>query len=244
MMDMDVLLPVLILIVAFAYAMVGHGGASGYLALMGIMGFAPDVMKPSALLLNLCVSAIAFAQYARAGHFQWRLFWPFALASVPCAFIGGSIDLDPILYKRILGVCIVLAALRLFGVFGNGTEAKRETPIPLALVIGAAIGLLSGMLGIGGGVLLSPVLLLCAWANAKTAAAISAPFIFVNSVAGLAGMGTIANVFDTQLLLWVIAAAVGGLLGAWIGAKKAPEPRLRQALAVVLLLASIKLIWP
>jgi uncharacterized protein len=241
---MEWMLLVLIAIVAFAYAMVGHGGASGYLALMGVMGFAPEVMKPSALLLNLCVSAIAFAQYARAGHFQWRSFWPFAIASVPFAFLGGSVDLDTVLYKRILGGCIVLAALRLFGVFGNGTMAKREAPIALALVIGAAIGLLSGMLGIGGGVLLSPVLLLCAWADAKTAAAISAPFIFVNSVAGLAGMGATTDVFSMELMMWVGAAIAGGVFGAWIGARRAPEPRLRQALAVVLVLASIKLIWP
>jgi uncharacterized protein len=241
---MEWMLLVLIAIVAFAYAMVGHGGASGYLVLMGIMGFAPEVMRPSALMLNLCVSAIGYVQYARAGHFQWRSFWPFAVASVPCAFIGGSIDLDPVLYKRILGACIVLAALRLFGVFGNSAAPMREAPIVLALMIGAAIGLASGMLGIGGGVLLSPVLLLCAWADAKTAAAISAPFIFVNSLAGLAGMGSIAEVFDVQLVEWVIAAVIGGMIGAWIGAKRTPEPRLRQALAVVLLLASIKLIWP
>ena len=240
----DALFIGLIAVVAFAYAMVGHGGASGYLALMGVMGFAPDVMKPSALVLNLCVSLIAFAQFARAGHFKWKLIWPFAVASVPCAFLGGRITLDPLLYKRILAVCIVISALRLLGVFASRTREAREVPIPLALFIGAAIGMLSGMLGIGGGILLSPVLLLCAWADAKTAAATSAAFIFVNSAAGLVGMKTMTHVFDPSMIVWSSAAIGGGLLGSWIGARKAPEPRLRQALGVVLLLASVKLFWP
>ncbi len=240
----DQLFIALIAFVAFAYAMVGHGGASGYLALMGVMGFAPDVMKPSALILNLCVSLISFAQFARAGHFNWKVFWPFAIASVPCAFIGGGIHLDPLLYKRILGVCIIIAALRLFNVFKSGKRELRDAPIPLALVIGGAIGLLSGMLGIGGGVLLSPLLLLFAWADAKSAAATSAAFIFVNSAAGLVGMKSGTNIPAHDLVVWTSVAIAGGLLGSWIGARKAPEPRLRQALGAVLVLASIKLIWP
>ena len=234
----------LIAAVAFAYAMVGHGGASGYLALMGIAGFAPDTMKPAALLLNLCVSIIAFAQFLRAGHFRWNSFWPFALLSVPCAFVGAGIELDPLVYKRILGACIVVAALRLLGLFSAGARPLREAPLPIALVVGAVIGLLSGLLGIGGGVLLSPVLLICAWADAKNAAATSALFIFVNSSAGLLKLESVRNSISPDMLGWTTAAVFGGLIGSWIGARKAPEPRLRQALGAVLLLASIKLIWP
>jgi uncharacterized membrane protein YfcA len=234
----------LVATVAFAYAMVGHGGASGYLALMGVLGFAPEVMRPTALVLNICVSLIAFVQFSAAGHFRWKLFWPFALASVPFAFIGGRIGLDPLWYKRVLALCIIVAALRLFGLFGHGQRALRDVPLGIALAVGALIGGLSGMLGIGGGILLSPVLLICAWADAKEAAAVSALFIFVNSIAGLAGMSIQALHLDQHMLIWSGTAIVGGLLGSFIGARRAPEPRLRQALGAVLLLASIKLCWP
>lgn len=234
----------LVAMVAFAYATVGHGGASGYLALMGVLGFAPEVMRPTALILNICVSLIAFVQFSVAGHFRWKLFWPFALASVPFAFIGGRIGLDPLWYKRVLALCIIVAALRLFGLFGQGQRALRDVPLGIALAVGALIGALSGMLGIGGGILLSPVLLICAWADAKEAAAVSALFILVNSIAGLAGMSFQAIHLDRHMLLWSGVAIGGGLLGSFIGARRAPEPRLRQALGAVLLLASIKLCWP
>jgi uncharacterized membrane protein YfcA len=240
----DLLFIALIALVAFAYAMVGHGGASGYLALMGIAHFQGAVMKPTALLLNLCVSLIAFVQYYRSGHFRWKLFWPFAVLSIPCAFVGAGITLDDLLYKRILALCIVIAGLRLLGVFTRGQRALRDVPLAIALVLGGVIGLLSGMLGIGGGVLLSPVLLVCAWADAKTAAATASLFIFVNSAAGLIKVQGMQNAFTQDMLLWTGAAIAGGLLGSWIGARKAPEPRLRQALGMVLLAASIKLFWP
>lgn len=238
------ILIVLVLVIAFAYAMVGHGGASGYLALLALVGTASEVMKPTALLLNLCVSLISFTQFFRAGHFRWRMFWPFALLSVPCAFIAAGFQLDDRIYGRLLAACIVIAALRLLGVFGAGEKSTLEVPVVPALLIGAVIGSLSGLLGIGGGVLLSPVLLMCGWANAKTAAATSALFIFVNSAAGLLNVRSIPVAFTQEMLLWTGAAVCGGLLGSWVGARKAPEPRLRQALGIVLLLASIKLLWP
>lgn len=240
----ETLLIVLIAVVAFAYAMVGHGGASGYLALMGIAGIAPDLMKPTALLLNLCVSGIAFAQFARAGHFRWRSFWPFAVLSIPCAFIGAGVTLEELVYKWILAACIIVAGLRLLGFFSRTTTVVHEAPLLAAIPIGAGIGLLSGMLGIGGGVLLSPALLLFAWADAKTAAATSALFILVNSAAGLVKLTSLDVAFTHDMFIWVAVAIIGGVLGSWIGARKAPEPRLRQALGIVLLLASVKLIWP
>lgn len=233
-----------VLAVAFAYAMVGHGGASGYLVLLALSGLPPAVMKPTALVLNLCVSLIAFAQFQRAGYFRWRIFWPFAITSVPCAFITTRSHIDDAVYMRLLAVCILVAALRLLGVFRTRERGTRDIPVPLGLVIGGAIGALSGLLGIGGGVLLSPVLLVFGWADAKTAAATSALFIFVNSAAGLLNMTSLAEVPTTDLAAWTLAAVCGGLLGSWVGAKRAPEPRLRQALGVVLLLASVKLFWP
>ncbi len=240
----DAAILLLVAAVAFAYALVGHGGASGYLALMGVLGFAPEVMRPTALILNICVSLVAFVQFSVAGHFRWKLFWPFALASVPFAFMGGRIGLDPLWYKRVLALCIIVAALRLFGLFGQGQRTLREVPLWIALAVGAVIGGLSGMLGIGGGILLSPVLLICAWADAKEAAAVSALFILVNSIAGLAGMSLQALHVDQDMLIWSATAILGGLLGSYIGARRAPEPRLRQALGAVLFLASIKLCWP
>lgn len=234
----------LIAIVAFAYAMVGHGGASGYLALMGIAQVAPETMKPAALLMNVCVSLIGSISYQRAGHFRWGLFWPFALLSVPCAFIGAGMELDRALYLRLLGICVVIAALRMFGLFKAADGPLRRPALPVAIILGGTIGLLAGMLGIGGGILLSPVLLLCGWADAKTTAATSALFIFVNSMAGLLKLQDIGPVFDPELATWTGAAVVGGALGSWLGARRTPEPRLRQALGGVLLLASIKLIWP
>lgn len=230
--------------VAFAYALVGHGGASGYLALMGLAHVAPETMKPAALIMNSCVSLVGFVNYRREGHFRWDLFWPFAVLSVPFAFIGAGITLDRELYLRLLGACMVVAALRMFGLFAGRGPTARPVPLAAALPIGGAIGTLAGALGIGGGILLSPVLLLCGWADAKTTAATSALFILVNSAAGLVRVQGLGHAFSGQLLLWTAVAIAGGLLGSWVGAHRTPEPRLRQALGAVLLLASVKLIWP
>lgn len=237
------LLPLALLIIAALYAAVGHGGASGYLALMALMGYPQEVMRPSALLLNLFVSGISFAQFARAGHFRWRLFWPFALTSIPLAFIGAGITLDPLIYKRVLGVCLLFAVARLFGLFGRQGADPRPVNLPLALFIGAALGLVSGIIGIGGGILLSPVLLLFRWADTKGTAAVSAPFIFVNSAAGLLGVLKVGEQPGADMLIWVGAALLGGLLGGHVGAVRLAEGRLKHVLATVLLLASVKLLF-
>ncbi|MBX2983807.1 MAG: sulfite exporter TauE/SafE family protein [Flavobacteriales bacterium] len=235
------LLIILIAFVAFAYAMVGHGGASGYLALMALAGMSVVVMRPTALVLNLFVSAIAFAQYARTGHFKWSTFWPFALASIPAAWLGAHIVLDPLIYKRILAVCLLFAVARLFGFFGKGKDGVVPVPLAWGLLIGVVLGFVSGMIGIGGGILLSPVLLLFNWADMKTTAATSALFIFVNSAAGIVGAFGNGETLSTEMIPWIIAAVLGGLLGSWIGAKRLNELRLKQALGVVLLFASAKL---
>ncbi len=234
----------LIAVVAFAYSMVGHGGASGYLALMALVGLPLIVARPSALMINLVVSAIAFAQYERAGHFRWVLFWPFAIASVPMAWLGAQVGIDPLMYKRILAVCLLLAVVRLLGFFGTNDKVGRQVPLTAALVIGAALGFVSGLISIGGGILLSPVLLLMRWADTKVTACTSALFILVNSAAGLAGTENLALVIDAQLLTWVAVALCAGLVGAYVGARRLEQPRLRQALGVVLLFACVKLWWP
>ncbi len=242
-MELNVLFLILLLIVAFLYASVGHGGASGYLALMALFNFAPPVMKSSALLLNIFVSFIAFVQYYRGGYFKWKLFLPFAIASVPAAFIGASVTVDAIIYKKILGVVLLFPILRLFGVFNTESEEQKEINITIALIVGACIGFLSGMLGIGGGIILSPVILLLHWGNMKQTASVSALFIFVNSISGFAGLMSKGIKINTIVYLWLIIAITGGLLGAYFGSRKWDNTVLKRVLAIVLCIASFKLIF-
>lgn len=233
---------ILLFVVAILYASVGHGGASGYLALMAVYGFAPDIMKPTALILNLFVSLTSFILFYKGGHFKWKLFLPFALASIPLSFLGGRIDLDPAMYKKILGILLLFPVFRFF-IYPN-TEDKdlKMSSLGLSILIGAIIGYLSGLIGIGGGILLSPILLLLGWTNQKQTAAISALFIFVNSIAGLAGQYSKGIHLELQMLSFVGIAFAGGLIGAWLGSLKFNQQILKYTLAVVLLMASVKLI--
>lgn len=233
----------LLFLVAFLYASVGHGGASGYLALMVIFSIAPEVMRPTALLLNLFVSLTSFIQFYRGKHFTWKLFLPLAIASVPLAFVGGLIVVDGTIYKKILGLLLLIPIIR-FLFFPNFTVTDIRKPnTALSLLIGAVIGLLSGMIGIGGGIILSPILLLLKWTDQKRTAAISALFIFVNSVAGLAGQLTKGIRFSEDMYMYVIIAFVGGLCGAYFGALRFKQAILKNVLAVVLILASWKLLF-
>lgn len=232
----------LLFMVAFLYASVGHGGASGYLALMALFGFSPSIMKPSALILNIFVSFVAFYQYYKGGYFKWKLFLPFAVASIPASFIGAYIVLDTIIYKKILGILLVFPVLRLLGVFGEEKDSTKEVPWHWGLLIGAVIGLLSGMIGIGGGIILSPLILLFHWGNMKQTAAVSALFIFVNSVSGLIGILMKGSEIDPQVYLWLFAALTGGFAGAYMARKKFTNKALKVMLAAVLIIASIKLL--
>lgn len=229
----------LLAIMAFLYASVGHGGASGYLAVMALFVIAPPVMKQTALLLNLGVSLMSFIAFYRQGYFKWNLFWPFALGSIPAAFLGARIPLTDSTYKQILGACLFLAVIRMVISLKEGT--RRSLPAVIGVFTGAAIGLLSGMIGIGGGIILSPLLLLFRWASLKEAAAVSALFIFVNSVAGLAGLKTWIPIDQSQMLYWLIASLVGGFLGARWGAGIASNTKVKWILALVLIIASLKL---
>ncbi|MHA4895321.1 sulfite exporter TauE/SafE family protein [Pedobacter sp. PWIIR3] len=233
----------LLFIVAFLYASVGHGGASGYLALMALFAVAPAVMKPTALLLNLFVSSTSFLQFYRGGHFRWKLFWPFALASIPLSFIGGMMVIESSIYKKILGVLLLVPVVRF--IFFKNTDPKdlRSANVPLSLLIGGIIGLLSGMIGIGGGIILSPVILMLKWADQKQTAAISAAFIFVNSVAGLGGQLIKGFEFNIHMLGYVAVAFTGGILGAYFGALKFHQNVLKNVLACVLALAAYKLLF-
>jgi uncharacterized protein len=233
----------LLFIVAFLYASVGHGGASGYLALMALFSITPEVMKPTALLLNLFVSLVSFSQFYRGKHFDFKTFWPFAIASVPMSFVGGLMVVEGDIYKKILGVLLLIPIARFFFFKNVNGEDLKKPNVLLSFLIGGVIGLLSGMIGIGGGIILSPVLLLLKWTDQKRTAAISAAFIFVNSLSGLAGQLTKGIHFSTDMFTYVIIAFVGGLFGAYFGALKFKQNILKNVLASVLLLAVYKLLF-
>lgn len=242
-MENPVLFFSLLFLVAFLYASVGHGGASGYLALMALFSVAPAVMKPTALLLNLFVSLTSFIQFYRGGHFRWRIFWPFAAASIPLAYLGGLVMVDAVVYKKILGVLLLIPIVRFFFFSNAQVVEKKENNLALSLLVGGSIGFLSGLIGIGGGILLSPVLLLLKWTDQKQTAAISALFIFVNSLSGLAGQLTNGIRFTSDMYSYVVIAFVGGLLGAYFGALKFRQTILKNVLASVLLVAAYKLLF-
>ncbi|HEU0039320.1 MAG TPA: sulfite exporter TauE/SafE family protein, partial [Verrucomicrobiae bacterium] len=215
------LLTLLIFIAALLYSSVGHAGASGYLAAMALFNLAPDVMKPTALVLNLVVATVGTIRYARAGHFAWNLFWPFAVLSIPCAFLGGAMKLPIQAYKIILGLVLLFAAWRL--AFKQSAHAPLDQkPIPLApaLALGAGLGFLSGLTGVGGGIFLSPLLLFLGWADVRKTAGVSVVFILVNSFSGLLGhLASVKNV-PHEIVWWAPAALVGGLIGSELGRRR------------------------
>lgn len=242
-MEITFIFYILLFIVAFLYASVGHGGASGYLALMALFAIAPDVMKPTALLLNLFVSLTAFIQYYRGGHFRWAIFWPIALFSIPFAFMGGLVTIDAGIYKKLLGLLLLLPVIRFLFFRSKEVHAFKPVNSIVSAGMGAGIGWLSGLIGIGGGIILSPLLLLLRWTDQKQTAAISALFIFVNSLAGLAGQIQKGVSFTPDMTAYVVIAFAGGLAGAYFGAIRFNQQVLKYALAVVLVVASFKLIF-
>ncbi|QBZ97967.1 sulfite exporter TauE/SafE family protein [Flavobacterium sangjuense] len=235
------LLLILLLLVAFLYASVGHGGASGYLALMSLFAFPVTYMKPTALVLNILVSAISFYFYYREKKFERKLFYPFAITSIPFSFLGGSLTIETHIYKIILATVLLFAVGRLVGILGKQKGELKPINIPLALFIGAVIGFLSGLIGIGGGIILSPVILLLGWADIKKSAAVSALFILVNSVSGLFGFVSKGGILPISSLSLIAVVLVGGILGGYFGSKKMNVQMLRNVLALVLLIAIFKL---
>ncbi len=228
-------------VVAFLYASVGHGGASGYLALMAIFSFTPETMKPTALLLNLFVAAIAFYHYYKKGHFNKKLFLSFAVASIPMAFLGGTIDIDASIYKKVLGVLLIFAILKMLNIIGKESPFIKDVKIWKGLLVGGIIGFFSGLIGIGGGIILSPVILLLHWGKMKEAAAVSALFIWVNSAAGLFGQLSSGVTLTSQSFVLVGFALLGGFFGSYLGSHKFNNKHLRKVLAFVLIIASVKL---
>ena len=233
------------LVAAFGYAAVGHGGASAYIAAMALAGVAPAEMRPVALLLNILVSSLGTWKFYRAGFFRWRLFWPFAVVSIPMAYLGGAVTLPGQAYKVLVGVVLLYAAWQLWRSGRSGEEMREvhEPPLGWAMLIGATMGLLAGLTGVGGGIFLSPLLLMLGWAGTKQTSAVAAPFILVNSLAGLAAIALTKSA-ALPGYAWVLFPAVllGGWLGAEYGSKRFANPVVRRVLALVLALAGGKMV--
>ncbi len=230
-------------IVSFLYSSVGHGGASGYLALMALFSFAPESMKPTALLLNIFVAGISFYYYFKAGHFNKKLFIPFAIASIPLAYLGGTIEVDASIYKKILAVLLIFAILKMLNVFGKESDNTKSVKLWQGLIVGGIIGFFSGLIGIGGGIILTPVILLLHWGKMKEAAAVSALFIWVNSAAALIGQFSNGVSIEKGSFILVVIALIGGVLGGYYGSKKINNQKLRYILAFVLIIACAKLFF-
>lgn len=243
----EILIVVAVFLVAVLYSSVGHGGASGYLGVMALFGVAAAVTRPTSLVLNLFVAGIAFVQFYRARNFEWKIFLPFAAASIPLAFLGGTIQLPTTVYKIILGAALILAATRL-AINLKSEDEPHAPPVWICLLIGALLGFVSGLIGIGGGIFLTPILLLFGWTETKKAAGVSALFIWVNSVAGLLGnwlLGKDSQIFNLPPIVWVwiVAAIIGGLIGSTLGSFRFNSLTVRRVLAVGLMIAGAKLIF-
>jgi uncharacterized protein len=239
--ELLLLLAAAVFVVAILYSSVGHAGASGYIAVMSLLGLSAMVIKPTALALNVLVASIASWQFYQAGHFNWRLFWPFALLAVPMAYVGGAIQLPTAAFNLLLGVVLLYSAARFF-VADPQERAPQPPRLAAALLVGAVLGLLSGLTGTGGGIFLTPLMLLMGWARAKEAAAVSALFILLNSSAGLLGNLASTRHWPDAIGWLLLAAAAGGAIGARLGSRRFAPLLIKRLLAAVLLIAGLKLL--
>ncbi|MCH7571999.1 MAG: sulfite exporter TauE/SafE family protein [Planctomycetes bacterium] len=260
-MTVSIVLAISILALAILYSSVGHAGASGYLAAMALAGLAPDEMKPTALVLNIFVASIGTYRFARAGYFSWPTLWPFVVTSIPLAYVGGAWKLPGYVYKPLVGVVLLFAAFSLIrkvlkdkALPAEPVDRQPAMPgLPLAMLVGGGIGLLSGLTGTGGGIFLSPLLILLGWADPKRTAAVSVVFVLLVSISGLTGFifsnaesFTGDQLFGLRTLpseipYYIVAAIIGGTIGSGLGAGKLPGTSIRLLLGIVLIVASIKM---
>lgn len=242
-MSSVLLVALCLMFVAFLYASVGHGGASGYIAIMSLFNVEVSTYKPIVLILNVVIAGIAFVQFYRAGYFRWSLCWPFLLTSIPFAFLGSRVSVHDKMYNLLLGVALIFPIVRLIGFNPKEKQDRRPMPLVSAMIIGAIIGFAAGLLNIGGGIFLSPVLILAAWANAKEAAAVSSLFIVLNSLSGLIAGANLPSAFNTTFYLWLGMAITGGIVGSYFGSKTFRNMTVQYLLAAVLVVACVKLIF-
>jgi uncharacterized membrane protein YfcA len=236
-------LAAMIFVAAILYSSVGHAGASGYLAAMALMSVSPDVMKPTALFLNVVVGTIATLRFAKAGCFSWRVFWPFAIVSIPFASLGGAIQLPGHYYKVVVGIVLLFAAFRLASSARKPSlKTAKKLSIPAALIAGAGIGMLAGLTGTGGGIFLSPVLLLTGWAEIRECAGVTAAIVLVNSLAGLAGNLASVYYLPPQIPYLAVVAGLGGIIGSELGSRRLAPAMMKYLLAAVLVVAGCKMI--
>ena len=228
---------------AVLYSSVGHAGASGYIAVMALAGLAPDQLKPAALILNILVASIASVKYYRVNAFSWRLLWPLIVTSIPCAFLGGVFTLAPQYYKPVLGLVLIYAAIHSFLTAKTISDQIRPPHHWVLFLVGAMIGFLSGLIGVGGGIFLSPILLFLRWGETRVVSGVAAAFILVNSISGLAGVMTTQPELPVGLSYWAIAAIAGGWLGSEFGSKRLNNTHIRQILSIVLLIAGFKMLF-
>ena len=230
-----------IALIAFLYSSVGHAGASGYIATMTLFGIAATEIRPTALVLNILVAMIGSFQFWRAGYFSWKLFWPFALLSIPAAYFGGYLQPSASILRILIGVVLLFSAARL--IFRRRDPEQTTLPSkPVAIGVGGGLGFLSGLTGTGGGIFLTPLLLFCEWAKIRQAAAISALFILVNSIGGLVGYFTAVHSIPTLGIYLAVPAIVGGTIGSYLGSRRLPVRGIAIFLAVILTIAGVKLI--
>lgn len=239
-----VVVGLLIGVSAVLYSSVGHGGGSGYLAVMALFSLSAEVMRPTALVLNIAVASIGLVAFYRRGAFSWRVLWPFAVTAVPMAFVGGLLHVPGVVYKPLLGAVLIYSAGYLFWPKAEpADDPGLRPPVAPALLIGAFIGLLSGITGIGGGIFLSPLLLFRRWADTRTTAGVSAGFILLNSVSGLAGQLQLLEALPLDAIaVWVPLAVVGGFLGSRYGSRHLRNRTIQRLLGVVLLVAAAKML--
>lgn len=242
-----IILCLAIFLIATLYSSAGQAGASGYLAAMALVAEMTQLeMKAVALTLNVIVGVIGFWRFHRAGHFHWKTFWPFAACAIPMAFIGGLWHLPMAVFRPLIGAVLLFAAASLlWRTFAAGPRAESRTPrppaLPVALGAGGMLGLLAGLTGTGGGIFLSPLLILCRWAEPKRAAAVSVAFVLLNSIAGLGGVLVESPRLPSALPWYALAAVVGGFIGAGLGAGRLPSRAVAAVLGVLLTAAALRM---